>query len=304
MAKSTAVAGLTPLLDKLIAVLGRRADDPELLDFVTNTLGVKRVPDSATDASDTKNVVVKKLGIELAFGHDLKNERYPLVPKTKKTYVPYLHLAWLNPGFPEPLPFGLTHTLAPDEIATRLGVAPGADGEPQKVSSSWSRELDPTRDIVLGVLRWNGSTEITIGVAQACELASRHHPPLQQVGLFLAWAIQRNLLDESRFSAHADLIAAIRNREKRGSELLTAALPRGLWNVHLKDLPDLRIFAHRWFHNLDGSYIVFDLIKVFGARPGPHGHDEPVLDDDDWKAVTNVTKVLDKRFLAWVKGPV
>jgi hypothetical protein len=137
-------------------------------------------------------------------------------------------------------------------------------------------------------------------VDEAGELASPYHPSRQIVGLFLAWAIQRNLLDETRFSAHADLFEAIRKRQKKGSDLLAAALPRGVWDVHLKNLPDLRNFAFRWFHNFGDMYIVSDLITVFKAREGEYGHDEPVLDDDDWKAVDRATKALDKRFATWV----
>jgi len=72
------------------------------------------------------------------------------------------------------------------------------------------------------------------------------------------------------------LLAAGRSREKPGGELLAAAAPRGLWDVHLADVPGLRDFACRWFHNIEVGYVVFDLIQVFGPRSGPTGHDEPV----------------------------
>jgi hypothetical protein len=65
-----------------------------------------------------------------------------------------------------------------------------------------------------------------------------------------------------------------------------AALPRGLWDDHLKDDEELRSFAYGWFHNVGkGGWIAADLKKVFGKRPGKYGHDEPKLDDDDWPAV-------------------
>ena len=80
-----------------------------------------------------------------------------------------------------------------------------------------------------------------------------------------------------------------------------AAVPRGLWDVHLKDEPDLRDFAFGWFHNIGGFYIRDDLVTVFGARKGPYGHDEPVLDDDNWSAVDRATPTLDQRFGQWVK---
>jgi hypothetical protein len=121
------------------------------------------------------------------------------------------------------------------------------------------------------------------------------------VGLFVAWLITRDLLDEQRLSSHADLIAAIRKRERPGTALVDAALPRGLWNVHLRDLPELRRFAHAWFHNIEVGFIRHDLVGVFGAREGPTGHAEPVLDDDDWAAFDRATPVLDARFGQWVK---
>ena len=66
---------------------------------------------------------------------------------------------------------------------------------------------------------------------------------------------------------------------------MQAALPRGLWDIHLKDEPGLRRFAFQWFHNIGGVYIRDDLVAIFGARKGEYGHDEAVLDDDDWSAV-------------------
>lgn len=262
---------MTPRLQQIVRLVGRRADDPEVVDFVTNTLG-KQVPDSTTDIGGLKYVVVKKQGIELGFGHDLKNDKYPLINKSKKSYVPYLQIAWLSARFGEPLPSG--------QEAAGL--------------------VDPGRDIVLNV----EPGRVTVMVDQALELSSRHGVPAPPVvGLFVGWAALRDLLDETRLRAHADLLAAVRRRERQGSALVAAAWPRGLWGSHLKDLPGLRQFAHGWFHNIGGSFIRDDLVAVFGARTGPTGHAEPVLDDDDWAAVDLATPTLDGRFGAWVKVP-
>jgi len=88
-----------------------------------------------------------------------------------------------------------------------------------------------------------------------------------------------------------------------GSEFVTAALPRGLWDRHLADLPDLRYFADAWFHRVGGvGYIVQDLVKVFGERPSKRGLPEPVLDEDSWDAVDKATEMLDRVFAKWLKA--
>jgi hypothetical protein len=292
--KTVPGAAFTPFLHQLVTLMGRPADDPAVAAFVTGTLGCT-VPSSTTSLNHTRHVVAKKHGIELAFGHDVKNERYPLIARTKTSFVPYLELAWLKENFLEPLPFGIRHGMAADEITTRLGAETGVR-KAWKVRY-WRRVLDAARDIVFDV---EEDGQITIGILQARELTSRYYPSQPIAGLFLAWAVARDLIDASRFAAYADLLAAVRKREKKGSNLLTAAIPRGIWDVHLKDMPGLRDFAYGWFHNIEHGYIVADLIAVFGARQGKHGHDEPVLDDDDWAAVDRAAPALDTRFAAWV----
>jgi hypothetical protein len=283
---------LTPLLKQVIALVGRRADDPELVAFVTKTLGQK-LPDSTTDVAGTKNIVVPKQGLEMAFSHDVKNEKYPLVPKTKKTFMPYLSLVWLTPKFVESLPFGVKFGMAPNEVTKLLGVEPVR----RPFGLLWARVLDADREVVLKV----DAKECRIGVDEARELSGRHGVPSKAVtGLFVAWAVRRNLIDASRVGTHGALLAEVRTGTRRGSELLTAAWPRGLWDVHLVDKPGLRDFAFGWFHNIDVGYIRDDLVSVFGGREGPHGHEEPVLDDDTPEAVEKATPKLDERFAEWV----
>src|SRR5262249_28282056 len=102
---ASVVSGLTPLLHEIVCLVGRRADDPAVVDFFSNKLG-KSVPTSTTDASDTKYVEAKKQGIEACFQHRLINEKHPPVNKTKTAFVPYLSTIWLKENFSEPLPFG------------------------------------------------------------------------------------------------------------------------------------------------------------------------------------------------------
>jgi hypothetical protein len=290
---SAPLPDLPPQFGKLVSLIGRRADDPELSDFVTNTLGQK-VPGSMTDTGSSKNVSAKKHGLEMVFNHDIKNEKYPLLPKSKSSYVPYLTLAWLNKKWSEPLPFGLEFDLSAEELTARLG-EPNSGGADKVKFPAWTRLLDPVRDIQLRA----EVRSITVGVIQALELFSRHDKR-PGVGLFVAWALSHDLLDESAFPGHAELLAALRRHERQGSDLIKAALPRGLWDLHLKPLPGLRDFVFCWFRNIGDFFIEKDLIGVFGSRKGSHGLPEPILDDDTWPAVKKATRALDKRFAEWV----
>jgi hypothetical protein len=286
------IANLPPLFRRLVQIMGRRADDPEVIDFVTETMK-KKVPDSTTDVNKSKNVVDSKQGIEMSFGHDVKNDNYPLIPKSKSSFIPYLQVVWIQNKFPE-LPFGLKFGMTEEEITSKLGTP---ERRPWGSSARlvWNKILDPNRDIVLTV----DLNSITLGVTQAGELTTRSGVPSRAVvGLFVAWAIGRNLLDESRFTSHLPLMQAIRERKLQGTAFVDAALPRGLWDNHLKSDGELKRFAYGWFHNI-GSFIRDDLVAVFGKREGPTGHDEPILDNDDWVSVDKATPILDERFAKW-----
>jgi hypothetical protein len=119
-------------------------------------------------------------------------------------------------------------------------------------------------------------------------------------GLFVGYAATRGLLDASRFPAHGALLAAVAARKAKGSEFVKQALPRGLWDTHLRDAPGLKELAWQWFHNMNGLWITADLKKTFGKRAGPHGHDAPKLDDDTWDAVDKAAPLLDQRFAKWI----
>jgi hypothetical protein len=290
--KSDPLAGLSPLVQQIASLVGRRADDAELVAFVTKTLGQK-VPAATTDAAGTKYVLAKKHGVELLFGHDIKNEKYPLVAKTAKSFIPYLQLAWMTKKFKE-LPYGIAFGMAPEEVTKRFGAEP----ETVPIGLKWARVLDADRDIKLD---YDGR-ECRIVVNQAGELSGRHGVPAKSVvGVFVAWAAQRGLLDASRAGAHTSLLEDVRAEKRKGSELLDAAWPRGLWDVHLADKPGLRQFAYRWFHRLgDVGYIRDDLVAVFGGRENRYGHQEPVIDDDDAAAVKKATPKLDAVFAPWL----
>jgi hypothetical protein len=292
-AQTESLKMLPPFVRQVALMVGRRADDTELVEFITSTLGQK-VPNSTTDVSSSKNVVAKKHGLELVFAHDVKNVKYPRVPKSKASYVPYLTLVWLNPRLPDPLPFGLNFGMSVEQITGTLGGPAGQIGSLGARRPYWARVLDPARDIVFQV----EPKKFTIQVNEARELTPRWESrPF--VGLFVAWLASRSLLEPKAFPGHEALLAAIRQRRERGAKLVEAALPRGLWDIHLKDLPGFRQFAFEWMHNIGGKYIRDDLVSVFGSREGAYGHAEAVLDNDDWQAVDKATPVLDRRFAEW-----
>jgi hypothetical protein len=289
-------AEFSPLVRQVVSLVGRRSDDPALVAFFTNTLG-KNPPATKTDSSSARNVVAKKHGLEFAFDHDVKHDLYPLV-KTKKSFVPYLSYVWLTDEFPEPLPFDLVHGLEPDEITKRLGVTPTERGYGEYHRAFWSRVLDAPRAIVFSA----DATHRILRIDEASKLSAHYGVPAQPVvGLFVAWAAQHGLLDPTRAGSHAALLEEVRTGTRRGSELLDAAYPRGLWDVHLIDRPGLRRFAYQWFHNIGGTFIRDDLVAVFGGRKGPYGHEEPALDTDDAAAVKRATPKLDTTFAPWLE---
>jgi hypothetical protein len=269
------LAILPPFLQQIAVMVGRRADDVELIDFVTRTLG-RKIPNSTTEISSSKNVLAKSHGLELAFSHDVTNVKYPLIPKSKNSYVPYLTLVWLRPNLPCPLPFGLKFGMSNEEITSTLGDPTGQIGSLGARRPYWTRVLDSARDIRFQV----EPKTFMIQIKQARELTHRwDRRPL--VGLFVGWLASRRLLDPTAFAQHATLLDTVGQRKERGSKLVEAALERGLWDLHLKDLPGFRHFVFEWMHNFGGKFIHDDLISVFGSRTDTFGHKEAILDDDD-----------------------
>ncbi|WNG40692.1 hypothetical protein F0U61_48645 [Archangium violaceum] len=295
---------LGPKTQQLASILGARADAPEVIAYVTEVLG-KKVPPSTSENTDSVNVSATKHGVELVFSHDILNDAYPPVPKTAKTFIPYVSYAWVRAKIGEDVlgvPWKVTSEA---EITKVLGPPTGRRAaftdEDELTVTYWAYSLDTAAHVELK-LSFDESITVTLAVKSAGAL-SRHSDVT--TGLFVGYAATRGLLDTSRFPAHRELLEAVAKRKAKGSELVKQALPRGLWNDHLRDAPGLRQLAWRWFHNMKGLWITADLKETFGRRAGPFGHDEPVLDDDTWDAVDQAAPLLDKRFAAWLadRGP-
>jgi hypothetical protein len=290
---------LPPHARQLALLVGRRADDPELVTFISKELG-KKVPASLSWSKDYEWVEAgKKHGIDLLFYSHLLHDAYPEIPKSKTSFIPYLSIINFRPGYRHPLPFGVAPDMDRAALEKCLG-APACTRGHLPGRPVWQRSIDAGRGLIFDVdLQEKPSPSLRVDDARALSDAA-HAKPI--VGLFVAWVIARNLLKIDRFTAHAALIAKVKSRATTGSAFVSAALPRGLWDRHLVDLPDLYDFTYGWFHHVGGvGYIVDDLVKVFGGREGKHGHTEPVLDEDSWDAVDKAAPVLDGVFSQWLK---
>lgn len=290
---------LGPKTQRLASVLGRRADAPEVIAYVTEVLG-KKVPPSTSENNDAVNVEAPKHGVELVFSHDILNESFPRIPKTAKTFIPYVTSAWVRAGIGETILGVPWKATSEAEVTKVLGPPTGREAafadEDELTVAYWVYALDSEGHVELEV-SFEDFITVTLGVKGAGALVQ--HPDVT-TGLFVGYAATRGLLDPSRFPAHRALLAAVAKREAQGSELVKQALPRGLWDDHLRDAPGLRQMAWRWFHNMNDLWITADLKKTFGKRAGPFGHDEPKLDDDTWAAVDKAAPILDKRFAKWL----
>jgi hypothetical protein len=288
--KPTALlAELPPKLRELAGLVGRRQDDPVLLEWA--------MPRLQKNARLSYFTYMPALGLMLRVLNDITNEKYPVLNKTKNTFVNYLSLAEITDSCGETV-LGLAWNSSSDDIKRVLG-EPTRLRRPNMIDPPsipvWVRRLDDGVDLEL-IVEFNEVMTVRFEVYSSGSLESNPNPSL---GVFVAWAIEHGLLDRNRFPNHAELFEAVRKRERLGSDFVRQALPRGLWFDHLLDGDGLRDFAHHWFYNF-GSWIVTDFKKVFGARAGQYGHDEPSLDLDSWEAVDKAAKVLKKRFRQWL----
>jgi hypothetical protein len=175
----------------------------------------------------------------------------------------------------------------------------------ERFNPAWSTLLDSARGVEVRVDPSGGGFRFWIRIRKAFELVPSVLIEARKysAGLFVAWAVSRNLLDPSRFVGYEALIADIRQRKVQGSALVEARLSRGLWDDHFLNRtgPDHADLWDRLWHYFKGSpRLDSDLMDLFGRREGEHGHDAPDLATDGWDAVDKASKVFDERFAAWV----
>jgi hypothetical protein len=288
---------LGPKAQELASLIGLRADDPKVIDYVAK-LG-KKLPQSTSDRNDDAGIdASKKFGVQLSATHDVLNDASPPIKKTAQSFVPWVSTAWVDEKFGEAI-LGVPWNASRAEVEKLLGKPMKMRGfladDEEKTVAVWTYALDEGAHVELEIT-FRNRVEVLIGVATAADLEKYDRV---EAGVFLAWALTRGLLDEERLAKHAALIAAMKKKQATGGELWDV-LARGLWDDHLKDDGDLRNYAYGYFHNIGGDWITADLKKVFGKRKGPYGHDEPKLDDPTWDAVGKATKILDQRFSRWI----
>jgi hypothetical protein len=204
---------------------------------------------------------------------------------SKSSFVPYLEGIHFRQSYKEPLLFGLSFDADVATLERHLG-APAGVREEAPGRPYWLVAIDQGRGLQFTADYYDGSPQMSLTIDEARELNNAGHSK-PSVGLFVAWAIERGVLDPNRFGAWLPLIAKVKAREIQGSAFYDAALPRGLWDRHLVNRPGLRDFAFGWFHNIGvgGKYITSELIKVFGKYRHPHDYDEPNLTEDTWANV-------------------
>ncbi|RKI45655.1 hypothetical protein D7Y27_09905 [Corallococcus sp. AB004] len=294
------MAKLGPKTRQVASVLGRRADSPEVIAYVTEVLG-KKLPASTSENNDSVNVSAPKHGVELVLSHDILHDAFPPIPKTAKSFIPYVSTAWVRPAIGENVLGVPWKAKSEEEVSKVLGPPTGRRAgftdEDEPTVAYWVHALDSAGYLELEV-EFDDSVSVTLTVRGSGDLA--RYPDVT-TGLFVGYAVTRGLLDTSRFPAHPALLTRIARREAQGSELVKQAMPRGLWANHLRDEPALQTLLWRWFHNMNDLWITKDLIKVFGKRAGKYGHDAPKLDDDTWDAVDKAAPLLNKRFAAFIQ---
>ncbi len=296
---------LGPTFQALCHVLGRTADDPDIAALTQQLFG-KAPPQSIGNAKydDTVGMYHKKVAFEMTFNRNVRNQKYPPVAIGKKAICPYLSRVYVTENDVEPLFFGLQGDAMWKEMECRfpgrVKVITDEDGWTKK---TFSLLIDDVRDIEL--VLWS-TKKGTRGYAAVVEGREVEWPEeVKKVhsgaGLFAQWALENGWLDRTMFAGHEALLDAMAQRHARPSELTRVAFDRGLWDTHLLDAPALRDFAYSYFHRLDGLWLNADLIKMFGKRVGPYGHDEPVLDEDPPEIYDKVFAKFSQQFEAYKK---
>jgi hypothetical protein len=109
------------------------------------------------------------------------------------------------------------------------------------------------------------------------------------IGMFLAWAILRNLDGDFHREESADALAAVRNPQMTGCEFLLSQCDEQFWEEDLND--DGNAFAQ--------DYYATD--RYFADYESTLGEGLPTLYhvEDTWENFEKIAAVLDQRYREW-----
>lgn len=262
-----------PSFAEVAMLLGRRSDDPKVIEYCERVIG-KTPPATVSNRKSSKHLSKSKAGIELLFAKDVLHPSYPRVAKSKSSFVPRIKFIYLYKKWPGKAPFGLQDIeetpydengiVIRQDIDKERGIVASSDGEVVWLTIKGGREIIPD---------WR---------------------PAAQGGLFLRWAQSRQLLDPAWMGGAEKLI---------GDSAMKAfeAMPQGIWDAHLKDLPGLRQHAFCYMNSVGSEHwFQTDLHKTFGFTKDAQFVEHAKLDIDDDAALKKITPVLDKRYGDWL----
>jgi hypothetical protein len=293
------------LVERFIALLGARLDSPELAAFCTER-GLA-LPKPSTDADSQRAVKDKKGGFELYISHDIEHRRFYPPTKVGRAYVCYLSRVLFEASFTEKLPFGVTKTMAREDLVRALGEPHGTNGIGDEM---FEKEVAP--DLVFSTTfrpetKKVGNLWLSIATGWKLDTHPLHfeteppegkpaHAETLATGLLLAWAADRVGLAPA--IAQRPRAAELAKREITGRQFLVDELGGHLLSTDLA--PGVGDFLHGYLSQLfdipdeakreDISSTRDYLASFAGAVKNPF------LVPDTWDAFDRYAPILDARW--------
>jgi hypothetical protein len=117
------------------------------------------------------------------------------------------------------------------------------------------------------------------------------------IGMFLAWAISRDLIGDLHREEFPELVLAVRQRQLTGREFLFRACDGKFWDEDLND--EGNAFAKWYYAPESGGYgrYISDYERAIGEGLPTIYHVE-----DSWENYDRLAPIIDERFGAWKRG--
>ena len=115
------------------------------------------------------------------------------------------------------------------------------------------------------------------------------------IGMFLAWAINTNLIGDIHRDHSQEALAAVRDRRQTGREFLLSMCDETLSDEDLNDTGNA--FAERYYEEEgEGSYLD-DYERELAANLPTLYHVE-----DSWENYDRIARTISARYGAWLEG--